>query len=176
MDDEELIKEVFRIIGCRNFVNEIAKRPTRLGIARTGRNRPLKVELRNEWTVDEILRNKKELMFSKHFYRVYINRDLSKEDRENEKNERQARRNNKFGDAASGAGSGGAGRRNQQRNGGVGVGIHRVGQQSGTENIPTSQAEDDENMQIDLECSFSNIQNQMDDQNQETQHQQQQQQ
>ncbi|CAL4234847.1 unnamed protein product, partial [Meganyctiphanes norvegica] len=85
MDDEELIKEVFRIIGCRNLVNEIAKRPTRLGIARTGRNRPLKVELRNEWTVDEILRNKKELMFNNYFYRVYINRDLSKEDRENEK-------------------------------------------------------------------------------------------
>ncbi|CAL4171066.1 unnamed protein product, partial [Meganyctiphanes norvegica] len=114
MDDKELINEMFRIIGCRNLVNEIVKRPTRLGIARTGRNRPMKVELRNEWTVDQIVRNKKELMFSHHFYRVYINRDLSKEDRENEKNERQARRNNKFGEAASGAGSGGDGRRYQQ--------------------------------------------------------------
>ena len=69
------------------------------------------------------------------------------------KNERQARRNNKFGAAASGAGGGRAGRRNQQRqrNGRVGVGVNRVGHQTGTENIPTSQAENDENMQIDLE-------------------------
>ena len=67
---------------------------TRLGIARRGRMRPIKVEFNDESAVEFIIKRKRNLEYTEHFCNVYINRDLCKYDREREKeNRRQKRRN-----------------------------------------------------------------------------------
>ena len=73
--------------------------------------RPLKIEFSNERIVEDIIRNKNGLRHSNDFYNVYINNDLSKEEREKERILRQQKRRSLYGDtpAAPQAGRGGTG-------------------------------------------------------------------
>ena len=110
-----LLKETLCLIGCGHHTRDIVK-ANRLGAAKYGRPRPVKVEFHDEQTVEEIINHKKVLADTENFYRVSINRDLNKENREREKAERLRRKAERqqrgggwFADAAGGAGLGAAG-------------------------------------------------------------------
>ena len=104
-DDDLLIRNMFRVMGCGFLYHDINKRPTRLGMKNNNRPRALKVEMNNEEAVEVIMKCKKELRNrNENFYRIYINRDLRKEEREKEIAQRKARNSRIFGDAAAGAG------------------------------------------------------------------------
>ena len=104
-DDDLLIRDMLRVMGCGFLYHDINKRPTRLGMKNNNRPRALKVEMNNEEAVEVIMKCKKELRNrNEHFYRIYINRDLRKEEREKEIAQRKARNSRIFGEAAAGAG------------------------------------------------------------------------
>ena len=114
-DDVLLVRNMLGVMGCGFLYHDINKRPTRLGMKRNNRNRPLKVEMNNEDAVEKIMKCKKYLRNpNENFYSIYINRDLRKEEREKEIEQRKARNRRIFGDSAAGAGlsigiTGGAG-------------------------------------------------------------------
>ena len=65
--------------------------------------------MRSEDEVNQIMRNKYDLIDNEDYWRVYINNDLSKAERETEYNERKNRRSRQFSNAARGAGMYGGG-------------------------------------------------------------------
>ena len=104
-DDDVLVRNMFGVMGCGFLYRDINKRPTRLGMKNNIRPRALKVEMNNEEAVEVIMKCKKELRNrNENFYRIYINRDLRKEEREKEIAQRKARNSRIFGDSAAGAG------------------------------------------------------------------------
>ena len=72
-----------------------------------------KVGFRTEKAVEDILNRKMELFYSQNFYLTFVNRDLTKEERDKEKDERQRRRGrggrSDLTQATAGAGGGGRG-------------------------------------------------------------------
>ena len=117
-DDDFMIHEMFRVMGCENMLRDIVSAPTRLG-ARGRKNRAIKIEMRNELAVDRIMECKKYLKDrSENFYLVYINKDLSKSDRDKEIQLRRQRNRGFYDDSAAGAGVGG-GTGSQNRNHGA---------------------------------------------------------
>ena len=124
-DDWELVCQMFWEMGIGHLTNHIEATPTRLGPPaphNNGRKRALKVELRNERIVEQVLNSKYELRRSGNFYQVYINNDLNKVEREKEMQARKIKRGNKFANAAQGAAGG------QQTRRGEGGGIARRGE------------------------------------------------
>ena len=93
-DDLECVKEMLHQLGCDQVIRDIVGYPTRLGTAKWGRRRPIKVELRTERAVDYVIENKKWLKQTRDFFRVYINRDLNRQDRIKERDERLKNRGN----------------------------------------------------------------------------------
>ena len=104
-DDVLLVRNMLGVMGCGFLYHDINRRPTRLGMRKNNRNRPLKVEMNNEEAVEKIMECKKYLRNpNENFYSIYINRDLRKEEREKEIEQRKARNRRIFGDSAAGAG------------------------------------------------------------------------
>ena len=105
-DDDVLVGNMLQVMGCGFLYHDINKRPTRLGMKRNNRTRALKVEMNNEEAVEVIMKCKKELRNrNENFYKIYVNRDLRKEEREKEIEQRKARNSRIWGDSAAGAGS-----------------------------------------------------------------------
>ena len=103
-DDDVLIGNMLHVMGCGFLYHDINKRPTRLGMKRINRNRALKVEMNNEEAVEVIMKCKKELRNrNENFYKIYVNRDLRKEEREKEIEQRKARNSRIFRDSAAGS-------------------------------------------------------------------------
>ena len=117
-DDDNMIREMFRVMGCENMLRDVVSAPTRLG-ARGRKNRAIKIEMRNELAVDRIMECKTYLKDrNENFYLVYINRDLSKSDRDKEIQLRRQRNRGFYDESAAGAGVGG-GNGSQNRNNGA---------------------------------------------------------
>ena len=87
-DDLESVKVMLHQLGCDQVIRDIVGYPTRLGTAKWGRRRPIKIELRTERAVDYVIENKKWLKQTRDFFRVYINRDLNRQDRMKERDDR----------------------------------------------------------------------------------------
>ena len=105
-DDALLVRNMLGVMGCGFLYHDINKRPTRLGMRRNNKNRPLKVEMSNAEAVEVIMNCKKHLKNpNENFYSIYVNRDLRKEDREKEIEQRKARNRRMFGDSLAGAGT-----------------------------------------------------------------------
>ena len=104
-DDWEMIHNILWNMGLAHLGRCIIGNPVRLGKKRyDGRNRPLKVEFSNESTVEMLLEAKYDLLNLDNYYRVYLNRDMTREEREAEIAERKKRNSRNFPDSASGAG------------------------------------------------------------------------
>ena len=104
-DDDLLVRNMLGVMGCGFLYHDINKRPTRLGMKRGNRARALKVEMNSEEAVEEIMKCKKNLRNpNENFYSIYVNRDLRKEEREKEIEQRMARKRRIFRDSAAGAG------------------------------------------------------------------------
>ena len=104
-DDDLLVRNMLGVMGCGFLYHNINKRPTRLGMKRGNRTRALKVEMNSEKAVEEFMKCKKNLRNpNENFYSIYVNRDLRKEEREKEIEQRKARNRRIFGDSAAGAG------------------------------------------------------------------------
>ena len=82
-DDMAYVREMFRQMERPHLCSQIEKQPTRLGtrIYNSSRPRALKVELSSPRAVNEIIDVKKYIMWTQDFFNVFINRDLSREDR-----------------------------------------------------------------------------------------------
>ena len=93
-DDQELVIDMFRQLECNQAIQDIVSYPTRLGTAKWGRRRPMKVELRTERAVEYIINNKKWLKQTRDYFRVYINRDLNRQDRIKERDDRLKNKRN----------------------------------------------------------------------------------
>ena len=111
--DRAKVEEVLRVISCGSLVSELVS-TARLGAATVGKNRIIKVLFRNERAVEMILDEKQELMFNHFLHYVYINRDLCKEDRQREYQERLRRKRS----VAESAANSGGGRREWGRKAG----------------------------------------------------------
>ena len=122
-DDWDLVTRLFCELNLGHLIHKIENGPTRLGVKKQDKIRPIRVCLNNERAVDQIMNSKYDLKFSNNFYLVYINRDLSKEERENEMNIRKNKNGNKLSNAAQGAGvnAGGGGAVGRGASGGRGV-------------------------------------------------------
>ena len=111
-DDWELIQNMLWSMGLAHLERDIVGNPSRLGRRRhDGRIRPLKIEFRNEKAVDMLLEAKYDLLNHDNYYRVYLNKDMTRDEREIEIANRKRRRSQNFPDSANGAGdrSGGGG-------------------------------------------------------------------
>ena len=95
-DDCMLVEDMLKQMGCWRAIRDICRDPIRLGVARRGKKRPIKVEFRDEEAVEFIIRNKTTLKYT-GFCTIYINRDLSYEERERERENR--RRNGRNGNS-----------------------------------------------------------------------------
>ena len=114
-NDMESVSIMLRVMGLRHLESELLKSPTRLGPKRwDGKFRPLKVELKSEWAAQQILDRKYDLSYSDDYYNVFINKDLSKDERNAEIAARKKRNNNKLVNAAMGAGRPPYGRNSHQ--------------------------------------------------------------
>ena len=82
-DDWDLITSMFWEMNLGHLIPCIESQPTRLGVShKNGKIRPIRVNLSNERAVDQIMKRKYDLQYSNKFWRVYINNDLSKDERE----------------------------------------------------------------------------------------------
>ena len=81
-----MVWEMLSYMGLEHLSQDIERQPTRLGPRRhDGRIRALKVEFRNEWAVEQILDQKYALRNPNgNYYNVYINRDMTKTERDAE--------------------------------------------------------------------------------------------
>ena len=81
-NDDYLIKEMFRVMGCGFRYHDICAKPTRLGPKNINKKRAIKVEMRSEESVEEIMSCKNKLKNKNgNFYAVYVNRDLRREEK-----------------------------------------------------------------------------------------------
>ena len=104
-DDYRIVCDLFRAMGIEYLINQIESAPIRLGPPHNnGKIRAVKVELRNEKTVEQVLNAKYELKWTNNYYLIYINKDLSRTDRDREIQARKGSRRNEFDNAARGAG------------------------------------------------------------------------
>ena len=82
--DKEQVNEIIEILGknvkSENVSDVIRMRPT--GEATTNRVRPVIVEFKSEYDKWQFLRNKKDLKESDKYKRVFLEIDMSKEERE----------------------------------------------------------------------------------------------
>ena len=113
-DDDNMIQEMFRVMRCQYMLRDIVGTPTRLG-ARGRKSRAIKIEMRNELAVERIMECKKYLKDrNENFYLVYVNRDLSKSDRDKEIQLRRQKNRGFYDESAAGAGVvGGTGSQNR---------------------------------------------------------------
>ena len=106
--DESDWNKVCRMLwtmGLDYLKRDIECMPTRLGaIRRDGKPRSLKVVLHTERAADEILNRKYDLVKDDNFYNVYINKDMTRDERDAEIAERKNKKNQKLANAAGGAG------------------------------------------------------------------------
>ena len=92
-------------MGLAHLGRDIVGNPVRLGRkCYNGQNRPLKIEFSNVLAVKALLEAKYELLNLDYFYRIYLNRGLTREEREAEIAERKKRNSRNFPDSANGAG------------------------------------------------------------------------
>ena len=63
-----LVEQMLREMGLGHLIQQIEFYPTRLGISRAGKFRPIKVGFRTEKAVEDILDRKMELIYSQNFY------------------------------------------------------------------------------------------------------------
>ena len=118
-DDWILVGNMFRAMRLGHLIDSIQCDPTRLGAkARNGKFRTIRVTMRNEDEVKQIMRKKFDLFKTRDYCLVYINNDLSKTEREAEYNDRKNRRSRQFQNAANGAGVTGGGGNTAQGAGG----------------------------------------------------------
>ena len=104
-DDWELIHNMLWEMGLGRLSRDIVGNPNRLGRLRyDGRVRPLKIEFSNEQAVETLLDAKYDLLNTNNYFKVYLNKDMSRDEREAEIAERKRRRRQNFPDAAYGAG------------------------------------------------------------------------
>ena len=103
--DLDNVYQMLEEIGFGRATRHIV-RVTRLGTFRGGRKRPVKVEFDSEKCAKDILFYSKRLYHTENFYAVYINKDLSREEREKEKRERLAKKGNYYNEMSAGTGSG----------------------------------------------------------------------
>ena len=156
--DDFLISEMFRAMGCGFRYRDIRAKPTRLGTRNTNKKRAIKVEMSSEEVVEDIIANKNKLKNrNENFYAVYVNRDLCREERQKEIDERRAKNSRVYRDSAGGAGihTGGVGETRQS--GGSGSGQpNRV---AGAEPVPTRGAIEGEERGRELEGENGEIVN-----------------
>ena len=116
-DERVQVEGMLREIECGSTISAISARPIRLGVSRRGRNRPIKVEFNDERAVKFIMDRKWNVRHTENFYNLFINRDLCKHDREQEK---ASRRQNRASRNSSGAGEANpnGGRGGEERGGG----------------------------------------------------------
>ena len=147
-DDWILVGNMFRAMRLGHLIDSIQCDPTRLGAkSHNGKFRTIRVTMRNEDEVKQIMRKKFDLFKTRDYCLVYINNDLSKTEREAEYNDRQNRRSRQFQNAANGAGVTGGGGNTAQGAGGsinrtTGAGGGRGGNNAAIEtaqnNVPHS--------------------------------------
>ena len=102
---ERQVNRMFHAMGCGFRYHDIRTTPVRLGPNNGKKNRAIRVEMRNEELVQQIMDQKKHLKNKNgDFYHVYVNRDMKREEREKEIKERKERNRRMFGDSAAGAG------------------------------------------------------------------------
>ena len=95
-DKVEVRKLIEKGLGIENFCLE---RVTRLGRIEKDRNRPLLVKLGNENEKWSILSKNKELKKTEEYRKIYINRDLTKNEREKDKDLRNELTNRRMEDS-----------------------------------------------------------------------------
>ena len=94
---------MFWALGLGHLKDSIQGKPTRLGkMHQNGKVRTIRVEMRNEREVGQIMNCKYDLKGNKDFWNVFLNNDLSKAEREKEFNERKNRNSRKLENAAKG--------------------------------------------------------------------------
>ena len=78
-----LVKNMLWALGLEYLIDSVQSEPTRLGTKHhNGKVRTIRVEMRNEWEVEQVMKYKYALRDMNDYWQVYINNDLSKEDRE----------------------------------------------------------------------------------------------
>ena len=92
-EDIQHVREMLYQLGKPHLCAQIERQPTRLGNPRNNKDRPMKVEFKSERAVQELIHTKKDLMYTSNFFKIFINNDLSKDEREKERNERRGKRN-----------------------------------------------------------------------------------
>ena len=116
-NDMESVSIMLDVMGLGHLESEVLKSPTRLGPKRwDGKFRPLKVELKSEWAAQQILDRKYDLPYYDDYYYVFINKDLSREERNAEIAARKNRSNRQIVNAAMGAGRRQPGQNSHQEN------------------------------------------------------------